>query len=115
MNRDYRQYRRLSCPASFRVATCSGGDGVVPEPVSCRQTTSLLAQVERTNMQPTTRLNMFPGFSQRTPLAPWGEMGAVLKQCLDPEKHSKASADFQHSRVPDDAEVETLEDDLFFL
>ena len=43
------------------------------------------------------------------------ELDAVLKRCLDPEKPGKNAADLQRYTVSDDAEVESLEDDLFFL
>jgi DNA-binding NtrC family response regulator len=43
------------------------------------------------------------------------ELDAVLKRCLDPEKPVKNAADLQRYTVSDDAEVENLEDDLFFL
>jgi DNA-binding NtrC family response regulator len=43
------------------------------------------------------------------------ELDAVLKRCLDPEKPVKNVADLQRYTVSDDAEVENLEDDLFFL
>jgi len=43
------------------------------------------------------------------------ELDAVLKRCLEPEKPSKNTADLQRYTVSDDVEVESLEDDLFFL
>lgn len=43
------------------------------------------------------------------------ELDAVLKRCLEPEKSAKDSADLQRYSVSDDVEVESLEDDLFFL
>lgn len=43
------------------------------------------------------------------------ELDAVLKRCLEPEKPGKNSADLQRYTVSDDVEVESLEDDLFFL
>ena len=43
------------------------------------------------------------------------ELDAVLKRCLEPEKQAKGSADLQRYTVSDDVEVESLEDDLFFL
>src|SRR5437868_4306627 len=43
------------------------------------------------------------------------ELDAVLKRCLEPEKPAKGSADLQRYSVSDDVEVESLEDDLFFL
>jgi len=43
------------------------------------------------------------------------ELDAVLKRCLEPEKPAKDSADLQRYTVSDDVEVESLEDDLFFL
>ena len=43
------------------------------------------------------------------------ELDAVLKRCLEPEKPAKGSADLQRYTVSDDVEVESLEDDLFFL
>ena len=43
------------------------------------------------------------------------ELDAVLKRCLDPEKPVKNAADLQRYTVSDDAEIESLEDDLFFL
>ncbi|HWC19172.1 MAG TPA: sigma-54 dependent transcriptional regulator, partial [Terriglobales bacterium] len=43
------------------------------------------------------------------------ELDAVLKRCLEPEKPAAGSADIQRYSVSDDVEVESLEDDLFFL
>lgn len=43
------------------------------------------------------------------------ELDAVLKRCLEPEKPAKGTADLQRYSVSDDVEVESLEDDLFFL
>jgi two-component system, NtrC family, response regulator AtoC len=43
------------------------------------------------------------------------ELDAVLKRCLEPERPAKGTADFQRYTVSDDVEVESLEDDLFFL
>jgi DNA-binding NtrC family response regulator len=43
------------------------------------------------------------------------ELDAVLKRCLAPEKPGKNTAALQRYSVSDDAEVESLEDDLFFL
>jgi DNA-binding NtrC family response regulator len=43
------------------------------------------------------------------------ELDAVLKRCLEPEKPAKGTADFQRYTVSDDVEIESLEDDLFFL
>jgi len=43
------------------------------------------------------------------------ELDAVLKRCLEPEKPAKDSADLQRYTVSDDVEIESLEDDLFFL
>src|SRR5438270_9255594 len=43
------------------------------------------------------------------------ELDAVLKRCLEPEKPGRNRADLQRYTVSDDVEVESLEDDLFFL
>jgi DNA-binding NtrC family response regulator len=43
------------------------------------------------------------------------ELDAVLKRCLDAEKPGKSGTDMQRYTVSDDAEIENLEDDLFFL
>ena len=43
------------------------------------------------------------------------ELDAVLKRCLEPEKSAKDSADLQRYTVSDEVEIESLEDDLFFL
>ena len=43
------------------------------------------------------------------------ELDAVLKRCLEPEKPVAGAADIQRYTVSDDVEVESLEDDLFFL
>jgi len=43
------------------------------------------------------------------------ELDAVLKRCLEPEKQVKGGAEMQRYSVSDDVEVESLEDDLFFL
>ena len=43
------------------------------------------------------------------------ELDAVLKRCLEPEKPAKGSTDLQRYTVSDDVEIESLEDDLFFL
>src|SRR5205823_6921465 len=43
------------------------------------------------------------------------ELDAVLKRCLEPEKPAKVAADIQRYSVSDEVEVESLEDDLFFL
>ena len=43
------------------------------------------------------------------------ELDAVLKRCLEPEKPAKDSANLQRYTVSDDVEIESLEDDLFFL
>src|SRR5207253_9749822 len=40
---------------------------------------------------------------------------AVLKRCLEPEKPAKDAAGIQRYKVSDEVEVESLEDDLFFL
>jgi len=43
------------------------------------------------------------------------ELDAVLKRCLEPEKSVAGTADIQRYSVSDDVEIESLEDDLFFL
>ena len=43
------------------------------------------------------------------------ELDAVLKRCLEPEKPAKDAAGIQRYKVSDEVEVESLEDDLFFL
>ena len=43
------------------------------------------------------------------------ELDAVLKRCLELEKPVAGSTDIQRYTVSDDVEVESLEDDLFFL
>src|SRR5438874_214885 len=43
------------------------------------------------------------------------ELDAVLKRCLEPEKPAKVAADIQRYSVSDDVQIESLEDDLFFL
>ena len=62
-------------------------------------------------MQPTTRVIMFPDYSDPATLARWSGNGV----CLEPENPGKSSADLQRYTVCDDVEVESLEDDLFFL
>lgn len=43
------------------------------------------------------------------------ELDAVLKRCLEPEKPAKGTTDLHRYSVSDDVQIESLEDDLFFL
>ncbi|PYY14411.1 MAG: sigma-54-dependent Fis family transcriptional regulator [Acidobacteria bacterium] len=43
------------------------------------------------------------------------ELDAVLKRCLEPDKSAKGTVDMQRYTVSGDVQIESLEDDLFFL
>src|SRR5437868_1012935 len=43
------------------------------------------------------------------------ELDAVLKRCLEPDKSTKGTVDMQRYTVSGDVQIESLEDDLFFL